>query len=90
MEDSAMNRATLYSAVAMLLMTGSALAATTPVTGTIKSVDPGKKIVWLDNGQSYLQGRGVEMMGLKPGTKVTLFYDMRNGRKVVEDYEFAR
>lgn len=85
-----MHRAILYPIAAFLLMTGSALAATTPVTGTVTSVDPAKKMVWLDNGQSYLQGRGVEMMGLKPGTKVTLYYDIRNGRKVVEDYEFAR
>jgi Cu/Ag efflux protein CusF len=85
-----MKRTILWSAAAVLLMTGTALAATTPITGTVRTIDPARKMVQLDNGERFYQGKGVQMMGLKPGTKVTFYYDMHNGQRTVESYAFAK
>ena len=60
------------AAVLLIGLAGSASAA--DATGVIKSLDPAKNTVALDNGSSYDVAKGVKLSSFKVGEKVTITY----------------
>ena len=60
------------AAVLLIGLAGSASAA--EVTGAIKSLNPAKDQVILDNGSSYDVAKGVKLSSFKVGEKVTITY----------------
>jgi hypothetical protein len=65
------------------------MAASTPLAGTVEMVDTSRNVVVFEDGSRFYVGPGVEVDGLKPGTKVVFYYVVRNGRKIVVSYEFT-
>jgi len=67
-------RALIGAATAALLIgfAGSAYAA--EATGVIKSLDPAKDTITLDNGSSYDVAKDVKLTAFKVGEKVTITY----------------
>lgn len=73
-----MNRLTSLSAALLAtLVAGSALAAT--ATSTVKSMDASKRTVTMDNGQTYQVPAGMDLSMVKPGEKVKVTYETKNG-----------
>jgi hypothetical protein len=71
-------------------VTGAAIAShSKPKPGIVKSVDPNKGIVELDDGTRLWAGDGVEFTGLQPGDEVTLYYHDWGKGPVVVSYEYG-
>ena len=79
-------RAILVLAVAAFAIAVAPMAwAADVVQGKIKSVDPGKEIVTLDNGTKLTIPPTLtaeEKSALKPGAKVRASYEEKGGQKV--------
>lgn len=75
--------------IGVLTAAGSALAESKPYPGTVQSVDPAAKTVTLEDGRKFFAGPGVEIEGLKPGTKVIFYYYVYDGRYTVVSYELV-
>jgi Cu/Ag efflux protein CusF len=65
--------------VAAVVMGPSLALAAGDITGTINSVDPKSHQVTLDNGQTYSVDAGVSLAAFKPGDKVTVSTETKNG-----------
>jgi hypothetical protein len=82
--------AALPALVIVLGLAGAALANhSKPVQGVVKSVDPVKHVVTLDDGSRFTAGPGVEVDGLAPGERVTFYYHDWGKGKVVVSYELG-
>ena len=81
--------AALVMSVWVLTAAGAALAASKPYPGTVQSVDAAADTVTLDDGTKFYAGPGVEIDGLKPGTKVIFYYYVYDGRYTVVSYELV-
>jgi Cu/Ag efflux protein CusF len=70
-------------------LNGSSAQTTMPqakeIRGTIKSVDPSKKSITLDNGTKLMipASAAAEADTLKPGARVSAKYEEKGGEKVV-------
>jgi Cu/Ag efflux protein CusF len=74
-----MQKHVLAAAVAALMMSPSLALAWSDVTGTINSIDQKSHQVTLDNGQTYTVETGVSLASFKPGDKVTISTESKNG-----------
>jgi hypothetical protein len=60
-----------------------------PLPGVVKSVDPTRHMVVLENGGRFYAASDVQVDGLRPGTKLLLYTRTLNGRKTIVSYEFV-
>jgi Cu/Ag efflux protein CusF len=65
---------------ALALLAGLSIAYAADATGVIKSIDPGKDVVTLDNGSTYMAPSSVKLSMFKVGEKVTVTYATANGK----------
>ena len=65
---------------ASLLVSGAALAATLSKTGQLKSTDSTKHQLTLSSGDTFELPAGYKTDALKPGEKVKVSYEMKNGK----------
>lgn len=80
----------LVSAVAAsILLSSTAFAAVTTETGSIKSLDATKHEIVLDTGKTF-EAPKVDLTSFKAGQKVTISYDMKDGKMVAEKIEVAK
>ncbi len=70
----------IIAAATLALMMGAAFAASD--TGTIKQINPNSDAVTLDDGKTFTLAEGTEAESLKIGQKVTVTYDMKDGKMV--------
>jgi hypothetical protein len=68
---------------------GAAVADTIPHPGVVKSVDPVSKIVELEDGMKLRPYTGVEVEGLKPGSRVIVHYYDTGEVKLLGSYEYV-
>ena len=76
---------TLLAASLLVAGTNTAWAAT--VNGMIKSVDDKSHELTLDDGRTYLVAENVTLEGLKPGDRVKVNAEMKNGKHFVDKVE---
>jgi len=81
--------AVLAFATVLLGSGAAAWAMTIPHPGVVKSVDPATGIVELEDGMRFRAGVGVEVEGLKPGTRVIFNYYDTGETKTLGSYEFV-
>ena len=60
------------------------------VQGEVKSVDPDKKMVTLQDGTSLMVSDDAKLKELKPGTKIKASYDEKGGQKVTTSIEVMK
>jgi hypothetical protein len=60
-----------------------------PLPGVVKSVDPTRHMVVLENGGRFYAASDVQVDGLRPGTRLLLYTRTLNGRKTIVSYEFV-
>ena len=84
-----MSKHLLSAAVASLLLSSAAFAAMTIETGSIKSLDTTKHELVLDSGKTF-EAPKVELTAFKVGEKVTISYEMKDGKMVADKVEAAK
>jgi hypothetical protein len=61
-------------------------------TGIIRSVDPARHTLVLDDGTRFVTWQApevdVDLSGLAPGTRINVYYVVHNGANVMTAYEF--
>jgi Cu/Ag efflux protein CusF len=60
------------------------------VQGAVKSVDPAKKMVTLEDGTMLMVSDNAKLKELKPGTKIKASYDEKGGQKVTTSIEVMK
>jgi hypothetical protein len=60
--------------MATAILDEASVAFAAGITGTIKSLDPGKDTITLHNGSTYMAPKSVKFSDLKVGEKVTVSY----------------
>ena len=60
------------------------------VQGAVKSVDPAKKMVTLEDGTMLMVSDAAKLKELKPGTKIKASYDEKGGQKVTTSIEVMK
>jgi len=60
------------------------------VQGEVKSVDPAKKMVTLNDGTMLMVSDDAKLKELKPGTKIKASYDEKGGQKVTTSIEVVK
>jgi Protein of unknown function (DUF1344) len=68
---------------------GIAHADSMPLPGVVKSVDPTRHVVVLEDGRRFYAASDVQVDGLRPGTRLLLYTRTINGRKTIVSYEFV-
>ena len=76
-------RKLMLAASAAALLAGITVANATDVTGTIKSIDPTKGMITLDDGKEFLLAPSIKPTEWKVGEKVKVTYDEKNGKMTV-------
>lgn len=82
------NLAVLAFAAVLLGSGAAAWAKTIPHPGVVRSVDPTSGIVELEDGMRFRAGAGVEVAGLRPGTRVIFHYYDTGETKILGSYEY--
>jgi hypothetical protein len=59
------------------------------IEGKIQSVDPGDRVIVLDDGTKLWLSEGLGMDGLKEGAKVKASYEERDGKNVATGIEVS-
>jgi hypothetical protein len=79
-----MSKKTVASAlvVGLTLLSSAALAAAQTKTGEVKSTDATKHELVLSTGDTFELGSNIKIDKLKVGDKVTVTYDMKDGKMV--------
>jgi len=72
---------------ATVLVAGAGGAWANSVSGTIKTVDSKNHELTLDDGKTYNVASNVTLEGLKPGDKVKINAEMKNGKSIVDKVE---
>ena len=82
----------LLAASPVLWATDTVAQAPQPkeVQGQVKSVDPAKKMVTLDDGTMLMVSDDAKLKELKPGTKIKASYDEKGGQKVTTSIEVVK
>jgi Cu/Ag efflux protein CusF len=68
----------------------SAFAAVLSATGVVKSIDPAKKAVVLENGDTYGLPAKFDAAKLKVGEKVKIFYQKKGDQMVASKVQAAK
>jgi hypothetical protein len=68
--------------VAAVILSTAAFAAVQTKTGEIKSTDAAKHELVLSSGETFELGSTIKIDKLKAGEKVTVTYDMKDGKMV--------
>lgn len=85
-----MSKNRLVSAVvASLLLTSAAFAALTTESGLIKSLDVTKHQIVLDSGKTF-DAPAIELKTFKVGDRVTISFEMKDGKMVADKVEAAK
>lgn len=81
----------LEAAIMALLMlaTDPAAAESQSYQGIVESVDPRSDTVVFADGTTFRAAEGVQVDGLKPGTRVVFYYHTYGGQKTVVSYEYT-
>ncbi|MBI3458122.1 MAG: DUF1344 domain-containing protein [Candidatus Rokubacteria bacterium] len=72
-----------------LLFALSVAAWAGEIEGTIQSVDPGDRVVVLEDGTKVWVAEGLSMDALKPGAKVKAMYEERDGKNIATQFEVS-
>lgn len=76
------------AAIAVAAVLGLSMAAWAgDVTGKIQAVDPGERVITLEDGTKLWVAEGLAIDSLKEGAKVKASYEERDGKKVVTSFE---
>ena len=70
-----------------VLVAGASTAWANNINGTIKSIDAKNHELTLDDGKTYEVASNVTLEGLKPGDKVKINAEMKNGKNFVDKVE---
>lgn len=81
---------TVLLATASLLAPISAIAGSSDVEGTIRSVNVEGMSLQLDDGKTYDVPAEFNFDGLESGQKVLVFFTEVDGKRVVEDLEIIQ
>lgn len=74
----------------LVMGTGAPAAAEPqPHEGVVKSVEPETHTVAFEDGTSFRAATGVEVDGLKPGTRVIFYFYTYDGQRTVVSYEYV-
>lgn len=73
--------------VCAVLLVASTAAWAADMEGKIKSVDPGERVIVLEDGTRLWAAEGLDMDKLKEGAKVKLSYEERDGKNIVTGVE---
>jgi hypothetical protein len=74
----------------IVLASSVALAATETKTGEIKSTDAAKKELVLSSGDTFELGSKVKIDKLTVGEKVTITYEMKDGKMLASKVHAAK
>jgi hypothetical protein len=83
------NLAALALAAVLMGAGAAAWAKTIPHPGVVKSVDPATGIVELEDGMRFRAGEGVDVRGLRPGSRVIFNYYDTGETKILGSYEYV-
>ncbi len=72
---------------ASMLIAGTSAAWAANVTGMIKSIDVENHEIVLEDGKSYAIASNVTLEGLKPGDKIKINSESKNGKNMVDKVE---
>ena len=75
-------RFVLTSVLALGLLTAVGFAQAEEASGVIVAVDPEKRVIMLDNGESYTLAEGIDIDGLQPGAEVLVSFEEQSDGKV--------
>ena len=64
----------------LVLASSAAFAAAQMMTGEVKSIDAPKNHLVLSSGETFGLAKDVDATKLKPGEKVSVTFDMKNGK----------
>ena len=78
------------TAVAAVLATTAAFAAVQTKTGEIKSTDAAKHELVLSSGDTFELSSSIKANKLKPGEKVAITYDTKDGKMVASRVHHAK
>ena len=67
-----------------------AFAANTSANGVVKSVDTAKDSITLVDGNVYTLGEGFEAETFKPGQKVVIVFDTKNGKMMASSVKVVK
>ena len=73
-----------------ILLAGNAFAATQSKSGEIKTLDATKHELVLTTGDTFELGKTVKADKLKAGEKVTITYDMKDGKMIASKIHAAK
>jgi Protein of unknown function (DUF1344). len=77
-------------ALSALLSPLAALAQSADVEATITDVSAAKATIKLDDGQTYQTPPEFNFDGLEKGVRVTVFYTVVDGKRVINDLEIVQ
>ena len=84
-------RISVPTALAGLVLASTvALAATETKTGEIKSTDTAKHELVLSSGDTFEAGSSIKLDKLKVGEKVTVTYEMKDGKLLASKVHAAK
>lgn len=63
-------------------LAGAAFAATAPAVGAIKAIDAKTDSITLVDGKTYVLPKGFKLSSLKVGEKVSVKWELQNGKNV--------
>lgn len=72
-----------------LLFVLSVAAWAGEIEGKIQSVDPGDRVIVLEDGTKVWVAEGLSMDNLKPGATVKAMYEERDGKNVATQFEVS-
>jgi hypothetical protein len=79
----------LVVALAGLLGLGVGAAWAEEISGKIQSVDPGERVVVLEDGSQVWLAEGVSMENITQGKNLKASYEEREGKKVATSVEVS-
>ena len=75
---------------ASFLLANVAFAANMTANGVVKSVDSGGDSITLADGSVYTLGEGFEAETFKPGQKVAIVFDTKNGKMTASSVKVVK
>lgn len=69
---------------------GAAAGAQKQVSGEVKSVDPAKKTVTLEDGTTLMVSDASKLKNIKPGAMIKASYSEKGGQKVASSIEVEK
>ena len=85
-----LNRLAVAGVLAAMLAGSTAFADDMMKTGAIKSVDAAKHELVLDTGDAFTLGDKIDATKLKAGAKVSVKYEMKDGKMVATEVGDAK